>query len=256
MLGTWDDHDYGRGDGGRDFARRHESREEFFDFFQVPQGDARRSTGGVYTAHVAGPPGRRVQVILLDTRSFRDPLIRRPGSPDASDYTAGRYVPHTDTTTTLLGQAQWEWLATQLRTPAEVRLIVSSIQVVADEKGFEDWGNFPHERRRLFDLIDDTGASGVVFLSGDVHYSEASVTDEGPYPLYDFTATPLAQKVIGWEVHPNSRRVSTETMFAERNFGLIEVEWARDEGPLVTYSAMSVDGERAYEVRLPLGDLR
>jgi hypothetical protein len=55
---------------------------------------------------------------------------------------------------TLLGEEQWAWLERQLRQPAEVRFIASSTQIVADQKGMDEWGNYPHERSRLFDLIE------------------------------------------------------------------------------------------------------
>ena len=58
----------------------------------------------------------------------------------------------------------------------------------------ECWGNMPHERDRLFKLIDKTNANGCFFISGDVHFTELSVAKgEGPYPLYDLTASGLNQ---------------------------------------------------------------
>jgi hypothetical protein len=52
-----------------------------------------------------------------------------------------------------------------LRQPADVRVIVSSIQVLPDDHRFEKWGNFPAERRRLLALIRATG--GVPALLAD-----------------------------------------------------------------------------------------
>ena len=37
-----------------------------------------------------------------------------------------------------------------------MRLICSSVQVIAGEKGMESWGCFPAERQRLYDLIART----------------------------------------------------------------------------------------------------
>ena len=96
----------------------------------------------------------------------------------------------------MLGPEQWTWLEAQLREPADLRLIVSSIQLVADGHQFEHWGNFPRERKRLFNLIRDTRASGVVLLSGDRHLAEISKLSasdpEGPgYPLFDITSSSL-----------------------------------------------------------------
>ena len=58
----------------------------------------------------------------------------------------------------------------------------------------------------VFRLIRDTGARGVVMLSGDTHYAEAScLRTNAPYPLWDFTSSGLTET---WPVlPPNSRRV-------------------------------------------------
>ena len=44
--------------------------------------------------------------------------------------------------------------------PAEVRLIGSSIQVVAEDHGWEKWSNLPLERDRLYRLIGTPGPRG------------------------------------------------------------------------------------------------
>jgi lactoylglutathione lyase len=67
----WDDHDYGLNDGGADFAHKAASKQAFMQFWQVPGSDPRQQREGLYHAEVVGPPGRRVQVILLDTRWFK-----------------------------------------------------------------------------------------------------------------------------------------------------------------------------------------
>jgi len=36
VLSTWDDHDYGANDAGKEYPRKAESREIFFDFWKVP----------------------------------------------------------------------------------------------------------------------------------------------------------------------------------------------------------------------------
>jgi alkaline phosphatase D len=91
----------------------------------------------------------------------------------------GPYVPNPDPSKTILGEDQWRWLAEPLKVPAEVRLLVSSIQVVAEDHGWEKWMNFPHERERLFTLICDAGAEGLIVLSGDRHLAELSMMDAG-----------------------------------------------------------------------------
>src|SRR5262249_22644216 len=149
VLATWDDHDYGADDVGAEYPKKDESQQVFLDFFGVPKDSPRRTQKGVYHAALFGPPEKRLQVILFDTRYFRSPLKKR----DKFIPNVGPYIPNPDKTATMLGEAQWRWLEEQLRVPAKVRLLGSSIQVVAEDHGWEKWQNLPHERERLFRLI-------------------------------------------------------------------------------------------------------
>jgi alkaline phosphatase D len=69
ILGTWDDHDYGMNDLGADWIGREEAQQHFLDFYGEPTDSPRRRRPGVYAAYRFGPPGRTIQVILLDTRN-------------------------------------------------------------------------------------------------------------------------------------------------------------------------------------------
>jgi alkaline phosphatase D len=250
VLATWDDHDYGLNDGGSSYPMREESAVIMLDFFGVPADSPRRARPGIHGSIIYGPEGRRVQVLLLDARTFKsDPLKDKRGAEEKKELNlVGWYVPHPDPQTTILGAEQWAWLENQLRQPAEWRIIVSSIQVVADEKGMESWGNFPHERKRLFDLIDRTGAEGVIFISGDVHFSEVSRSDEGPYPMIDFTSSGLTNSHAGWAAAVNNHRIS-ERAYAEPTFGLLEFDW-KSPTPAVKLQARGLDGNAAFEVEV------
>ena len=72
LMATWDDHDYGADDAGNWYPMRDSSQQVFMDFWGVPSDDPMRGRPGVYSSRIIGPPGRRVQIILLDTRYFRD----------------------------------------------------------------------------------------------------------------------------------------------------------------------------------------
>lgn len=256
VLATWDDHDFGVNDGGSWYPKREESAEMMLDFFGVPEDSPRREREGIYGSHVYGPAGKRVQVILLDTRYFKSRAIKDVRSAEEKKRLnlVGWYVPQTDPNTTILGEDQWRWLEAQLRQPAEWRLIVSSIQVIADEKGMENWGNFPHERKRLYDLIGSTGAEGVVMLSGDVHFSEVSRSDDGPYPMYDFTSSGLTNTQAGWAAAVNSHRVSGIS-YAKPTFGWVEIDWEAAV-PTLSLQARGLEGETAFEVKISRDQLR
>jgi alkaline phosphatase D len=243
-LATWDDHDYGKNDAGAEFAGRHEAQQLFLQFWDVPLTDVRHQREGVYHSQTFGPDGQRVQVILLDTRFFRSPL-----KPTDQRNAAGRerYLPDEDPGKTMLGEVQWSWLAERLRESADVRLIVSSIQVVAEGHGWERWGNFPRERQRLYDLIRATGAGGVILLSGDRHvgalYRE---TTAAPYALIEITSSGINQ------VFPGNREAGPNRLgavYGAPNFGTIDVDWWERT---VTLSLRSENGEpvRRQVVRL------
>ena len=256
VLATWDDHDYGVNDGGKNYPKKKESAEICLDFFGVPEDDPRRTREGIYGSKIMGEPGSRVQVILLDTRYFRDDLDKYAKGEKKPDNIVGWYKPTKDTSRTMLGEAQWKWLEQELKKQAEVRLIVSSIQVISWEKGMECWGNMPHERDRLFKLIESTKAQGAFFISGDVHFTELSMTkDEGPYPLYDLTSSGLNQSPgRTWYTSVNSYRLPG-SVYPGRNFGLIEIDWAGQD-TTITLQGRKESGEVAHKQVIPLSQLR
>ncbi len=233
IMATWDDHDYGANDAGNDYVLREQSQQAFLDFWGFRDNAPIRDQQGIYHARVFERDGRRVQVIMLDTRYHRDPLERgqRPGA-------RGPYVATADETKTILGEAQWAWLKEQLSSEADVRVIASSIQIVADEHGYETWGNFPHERQRLYDLIDETNAAGVIFVSGDRHLMEIS-RDAGrgpdmrvPYPMWDFTSSGMTERPRPVE-EPNAFRVGP--VRRETNFGVIDIVWGEGDAEAVIH---------------------
>ncbi len=251
VLATWDDHDYGGNDAGAEYPKKRESQQAFLDFFGVAKNSPRRKQEGVYHAEVFGPPGKRVQVILLDTRYFRSPL--KKGAKRVGGVVP--YVPNPDKGATILGEAQWKWLGEQLKAPAEVRLLVSSIQVVAEDHGFEKWMNFPGERARLFELLRESKAAGVILLSGDRHLAELSQMDAGlDYPLFDLTSSGLNQGNKRWRaLEPNKHRVAT--MNVGNNFGLLTIDWDRAD-PLLRLQVRDEEGEVTIQQKVPLSRLQ
>jgi alkaline phosphatase D len=159
-------------------------------------------------------------------------------------------LPDMNLDSTILGKPQWRWLEEQLRQPAEVRLLVSSIQVISQNHGGEKWMNFPLERERLFNLIRDTKANGVIILSGDRHLAELSVMDGGVgYPIYDFTSSGLNRGRPDWRwPEPNQHRV--QTMNFGDNFGLVEIDW--EESPRVSLQIRDIEGDVRIQQKFPL----
>jgi alkaline phosphatase D len=140
VLATWDDHDFGANDAGAEYPMKVESQRLFCDFIDEPADSPRRRRPGVYDGRTFGPPGQRLQVILLDTRYFRSLLATGENNVLPS---GGRYIPRADAGATILGDVQWAWLEEQLRIPADVRIIASSIQFISEFSGAEAWANLP-----------------------------------------------------------------------------------------------------------------
>ena len=252
VLSVWDDHDYGENDAGREYPKKYESRDIFFDFWHVPADSPRRKHAGIYGSHRFEEAGKVLQVILLDTRFFRDPLKRNPKSLPPDSPFKNDYQPDPTPGKTLLGAEQWRWLGDRFREPADVRIVCSSIQFGHQYNGWESWTNLPNEQTKMIDLIRQTRANGVIFISGDVHWGEISVRrPRDLYPVHDVTASGLTED---WhKIEPNKFRVGEAV--AENHFGLLEFDW-KSETPSVTMNIIDKTGNRRLQRTVPLGDLQ
>lgn len=233
VVGTWDDHDFGVNDGGREYPKRAESQQAFLDFIGEPKDSARRGQAGLYTSYTLGSGAQSVKVILLDERYHRDD----PG--EAGD---------------MLGDAQWEWLEGQLRySPSSIHLLGSSTQMIPEEHRHEKWANFPQSRARLFQLLAATRAPGVIVLSGDRHMAEISRIEAAPlrYPLWEITSSGLTHCWKKGRDEPNRHRVGK--LVTALNFGLLEVNWA--DGGTIDASVVDLSGERRLRERIALSTL-
>jgi len=265
ILATWDDHDLGANDAGAEFAKKRESQQIFLDFFEATKDDVRRTREGIYSSGVYGPAGRRVQIILLDCRYFRSQLKPgfTPGEP--GEGYRGKYLPNSDPEATVLGESQWRWLAEQLKVPAELRIIGSSYQILADEHGSEAWGNFPLERKRLLRTLRDSKAKGIVLLSGDRHLAEiarlpADHADGIGYPLVEVTSSSLnapsgnfTKAKVRFANEINAYRVGLT--YFDVNFGNVLIDWESAD-PVVRLQVKDELGGVVLQQRLKLSQLQ
>ena len=79
-----------------------------------------------------------------------------------------------------------------------------------------------------------------MLLTGNVHFSELSKTDEGPYPLYDFTSSGLTHVNDEYPQAANDYRVAGP--YVDLNFGLVEIDWEASPTPLITLQIIDVEG--------------
>lgn len=253
MLATWDDHDYGWNDAGRHYPYKQASKEIFLEFWGEPADSPRRKHEGIYTSYLFESGGRRVQMILLDNRTFRDDLRTYRGElhREGRFFYPLDYYPHETPDSTLLGEEQWRWLETELQKPADLRIIGSGTQFGISYNGYEAWANFPHERQRMLDLIKKTRANGVIFITGDVHYGEISVLHEpGLYPIYDVTASGITS--TWYFATPNDNRIEGPVM--DNHFGQISIDWAQSD-PLITMEIFDIRGNQRVEHQVRLSEI-
>jgi len=238
FMATWDNHDYGSHAGGVEFPVKTDAKEAFLTFFGEPEDSPRWKRSGIYDSRIIGPEGKRVQIILLDTKYNRSAYKRDP-TPKEERMKAGKvgsYLPDNDPARTHLGAEQWAWLEGELKKPAELRLICSSTQVIPDQKGMDEWGNFPHERMRLLNLAKGTG--NAVILSGNVHFAELSREEESG--LLELTSSGMTHINETYGKAPNRYRIAKP--FVAFNFGLVELNW---EDGTVRLTACDADGKVA-----------
>ena len=251
VIATWDDHDYGQNDTGRDYVSKDASRQIMLDFFDEAQDSARRNRpDGIYTSYFYGPPGQRVQVILLDLRWNRSPLVEVTSSARLAERTAaqmGPYEASLSASAELLGEAQWLWLEQQFQEPAELRIVGSSIQLLADFTGWETWANYPRDRQRFFELLERYQREPVLIISGDVHWAELSEIHESglDWPLIELTSSGLTEEWTA--ISPNRHRVGEA--FAEANYGLIDIDWQRGN-PAINLRIKNVQGQELINRQL------
>jgi len=232
IIGTWDDHDYGQNDGNKYFIKKEESKVLMLDFLDVHITSDVFKHEGVYMSYTFGEPGKRVKIILLDTRSFQDKLTKNK---------SGKSRYNKSQNGDLLGEEQWNWLENELyKNEADVHVIMSSIQFIADKHGYEKWSNFPKSKDKMISIIHYSNANNVMFLSGDRHIGEISKNqiDSLNFPLYDITSSGLTHSYTkSKEVNPY--RIGD--LVVDKNYGVLQFDW-KDKNVIVNCKIKGMDG--------------
>ena len=162
------------------------------------------------------------KIIVLDTRFFRTAHTKGIGNK--------RFKPNEYGEGTLLGNEQWQWLESELKSSdAQFNIIVSSIQFLSNKHGFEAWANFPHEMEKLEKLIVFTKVKGAFILSGDRHiatFSSKIVTGLS-YPLIDFTSSGLTHVYTSFSGEENP--FVKGDVVKDINFGLLKFDFENNK---------------------------
>jgi alkaline phosphatase D len=235
----WDDHDYGKNDGGKEYVYKTQSQTLFLDFWKVPENDPRRSRKGIYFSQVRDINNLKVNLIGLDTRYHRSAL----GQEDKP------YSAVEDLSKTMLGKVQWDWLISELSKKSNLNIIVSSIQVIPTNHGFEKWGNFPLERDKLLKLIENSNTPTII-ISGDRH--KAGLYKKGN--LIELTSSSLNKPLPNyiskiWDlISKETDAYLTGKMFYPENYGTVSF----NKNGKILIELKDINGEAINSIELKL----
>jgi len=238
----WDDNDYGLGDGGKEYQLKEKSKDLFLDFWKILNDDPRRKRSGLYHEIINEYKGKSVQILFLDTRTFRDNL-----KPTDVKGAVGkeRYIPSPDSSLTMLGYEQWQWLSQKMYTRTDYRFIISSIQFLAIGHGWECWNNFPYERERLINLIDGSNVKHTVLLSGDRHRGgHYELKTKSNKIISEMTSSSLNVPYSNSE-EPGPLRIGST--YSKENYGVIQLFESQDS---ISVMLKNIRGEVVNSFRL------
>lgn len=222
----WDDHDYGPNDSDRSYRDKELTLEAFKLFWGNPSCGL-PGQGGITSMFERDD----CQFFLMDNRWFRTPNGIKSETP------------------TILGKEQLDWLVQSLvSSRATFKFVCIGGQVLNDVAKFENYINIaPAERQYLLDAIAREGIKNVIFLTGDRHHSELSVSNIGGIRIFDFTVSPLTAGSYDPEQEPNNLRVrSPNTAYGNRAFGLVEITGGENRRRL-RLSLHDTQGKKIWE---------
>ncbi|NOX87256.1 MAG: alkaline phosphatase family protein [Chlorobi bacterium] len=223
----WDDHDYGPNDSDRGFWNKNMTMKAFELFWANPSygvGDIR----GAITSFQWGD----ADFFLLDNRTYRSPDRRKEKNK------------------TELGEQQLQWLFDNLASSyATFKFVVMGGQFLSTSEKYESYSNygFDGERKKIIDYIYKQNIHNVIFVTGDVHFSEISVLrKKGKPDIIDISSSPLNSGPNTNAINQSNALRVPGSVIMERNFAEVRITGPRlDRKVTVTY--YDVNGKELYK---------
>lgn len=231
FMVTWDDHDYGLNDAGKDYVFKEDSKQIHRKFWQLENEIPADQDGVYYTKLERQSNGKVIQFIMLDGRFNRD----EPG-PDAD----------------ALGENQWKFLESELKKPADLRFILCGYQVLLNKPTrWEAWIKLGKSRERLLNLIRSTGADKIVFVTGDQHYVEVLHSPRNvDYKTFEIMAAGINKNEVPG-IATNRVMKADKTIHSAP---LIEVHWTDD--PYIHFKNYDVEKDKvSSEFKFTLSEI-
>lgn len=168
----WDDHDYGPNNSDGTAEGKENSLHGWTQCWMNP-GAGTDEIRGAFYRFTRG----EVEFFAVDGRYHRSP----DKAPD-------------DEHKRMLGDGQFKWLVESLANSKAKFKVVFSGSTLQDSKG-DGWRIYTFARQRLIDTLREKRISGVVYLSGDMHYSrvwEHPESERLGYPLVEVISSGIA----------------------------------------------------------------
>ena len=237
-VAIWDDHDFGPNDSDTAYTFKGETLKLFTRYWPNPTFGLPDVPGTFGVARYGD-----VLFFLLDDRYYRYP-DRWPEGVDK----------------TMFGARQLEWLKQALVSAPRnaIKIIAGGGQFWSRPNRFEGWHQFATERRAFAEWLEARRIDGVLFVSGDRHFSELLKIDRpGAYPLYEFTSSPLTSRPPARldAADRDNPDVVPGTLVVKRQFGLIRVSGPGDDRR-VTLESYDGTGALLWRHELRARDLR
>jgi len=228
QYAIWDDHDYGPNNSDSTYANKDVSLEVFKDFWANPYYGKKKAPGNY--SHFRYED---VEIFLMDARYYRSKKKDE-----------------------MFGEAQMEWLRKQLKkSDANFKIIVAGTQMLPTEVRGESWQDFKDERKDFLKFIKKEKITGVIFMSGDRHYTELNFNDRGDkhYPLYEFSCSPLTSFGNPSGRMKNKMR-SKRSLYMKQNYGRVSFAGESHEREC-TLEVFDKQGFLVWSHIIPLSDL-
>jgi len=212
-----DDHDYGPNDSDRSFWNKNQTLDAFELFWANPSYGVGELKGAISFFNYGD-----ADFFLLDNRTYRTPNKLKAENK------------------TQLGEEQLQWLFDNLiASGATFKFVILGGQLLSTSEVYESYSNygFDEERQKIIDFIYENNLTNVIFITGDVHFSEISVLQqEGKPTIWDITSSPLNSGVNTNALNQNNTLRIHASVIMERNFVEIGISGSPKQRELkITY---------------------
>lgn len=229
----WDDHDFGPNDSDGRWHMKDSALMVFKSFWPNTYPEQPQLNGNYFSFRYYD-----AEFFMTDDRYFRDP----PG----------------DSAAHFLGENQLVWLKNKLlMSDATFKFIAVGTQVLNENRFGETYHQYPKEQMELLDFIAKNNIKGVIFLTGDKHYSEICRKEVNGYPIIDFTSSPmtsppLPRRLLGAMKNP-TRIPNTD--YGRHSYGRISLSGAAGNRKC-TIEIYGIAGKKRRELTIDQNELQ